>query len=101
MVGTKFEKPLSDYEGYKACADWANQNQCIMMDKGEYYECVKAPNFTKQEQIHAIKMEYAPRFQSLEEAQRRLLLLGKSTDALSKQYIKLNSEMTARIKEVK
>lgn len=47
MVGTKFEKPLSDYEGYKACADWANQNQCIMMDKGEYYECVKAPNFTK------------------------------------------------------
>lgn len=46
-------------------------------------------------------MEYAPRIQSLEEAQRRLLLLGKSTDALSKQYIKLNSEMTARIKEVK
>ena len=55
---------------------------------------------TKEEKINAIKAEYEPRFKTLEEAQRRLLLMGKPTNAISTQYIKLNSEMVARIKEV-
>ena len=55
---------------------------------------------TKEEKINAIKAEYYPRFKTLEEAQRRLLLMGKPTNAISAQYIKLNSEMVARIKEV-
>lgn len=55
---------------------------------------------TKEDKINAIKSEYEPRFKSLEEAQRRLLLMGKPTNAISAQYIKLNSEMVARIKEV-
>jgi hypothetical protein len=55
---------------------------------------------TKEEKINAIKAEYEPRFKTLEEAQRRLLLMGKPTNAISAQYIKLNSEMVARIKEV-
>nr|DAW16367.1 MAG TPA: hypothetical protein [Caudoviricetes sp.] len=55
---------------------------------------------TKEEKINAIKAEYEPRFKTLEEAQRRLLLMGKTTNAISEQYIKLNSEMVARIKEV-
>ena len=45
-------------------------------------------------------VEYEPRFKTLEEAQRRLLLMGKPTSAISAQYIKLNNEMVARIKEV-
>ena len=49
---------------------------------------------TKEEKIND------PRFKTLEEAQRRLLLMGKPTNAISAQYIKLNSEMVARIKEV-
>ena len=53
---------------------------------------------TKEEKINAIKTEYEPRFKTLEEAQRRLLLMGKPTNAISAQYIKLNSEMVARIK---
>ena len=56
---------------------------------------------TKEEKINAIKGEYEPRFKTLEEAQRRLLLMGKPTNAISAQYIKLNSEMVARIKEVR
>lgn len=56
---------------------------------------------TKDEQINAIKAEYEPRFKVLEEAQRRLLLMGKPTNAISEQYIKLNSEMVTRIKGVK
>lgn len=55
---------------------------------------------TKEEKINAIKAEYEPRFKTLEEAQRRLLLMGKPTNAISSQYIKLNSEMVTRIKEV-
>lgn len=55
---------------------------------------------TKEDKINAIKSEYEPRFKSLEEAQRRLLLMGKPTAAISTQYIKLNNEMVARIKEV-
>lgn len=55
---------------------------------------------TKEDKINAIKAEYEPRFKTLEEAQRRLLLMGKPTNAISSQYIKLNSEMVARIKEV-
>lgn len=55
---------------------------------------------TKEDKINAIKAEYEPRFKTLEEAQRRLLLMGKLTNAISTQYIKLNNEMVARIKEV-
>ena len=55
---------------------------------------------TKEDKINAIKAEYEPRFKSLEEAQHRLLLMGKPTTAISTQYIALNSEMVARIKEV-
>lgn len=56
---------------------------------------------TKEDKINAIKSEYEPRFKSLEEAQRRLLLMGKPTGAISAQYIKLNDEMVIRIKEVR
>lgn len=33
---------------------------------------------TKEDKINAIKAEYEPRFKTLEEAQRRLLLMGKT-----------------------
>ena len=56
---------------------------------------------TKEHKINTIKSEYEPRFKSLEEAQRRLLLMGKPTTAISTQYIKLNDEMVTRIKEVR
>lgn len=55
---------------------------------------------TKEDRVNAIKSEYEPRFKSLEEAQRRLLLMGKPTSSISAQYIKLNTEMVTRIKEV-
>lgn len=55
---------------------------------------------TREDKINAIKSEYEPRFKSLEEAQRRLLLMGKPTSTISAQYIKLNTEMVTRIKEV-
>ena len=56
---------------------------------------------TKEDKINTIKAEYEPRFKTLEEAQRRLLLMGKPTTSISTQYITLNDEMVARIKEIK
>ena len=56
---------------------------------------------TKEEKINEIKLEYEQRFKKLEAVQQRLLLMGKPTTAISTQYIALNSEMVARIKEVK
>lgn len=56
---------------------------------------------TKEDKINAIKAEYEPRFKTLEEAQRRLMLMNKPTKAISTQYITLNTEMIERIKEIK
>lgn len=43
MIGTKFYKPLTDYNEYTKCAEWANNNGALIEDKGEYYECVAIP----------------------------------------------------------
>lgn len=41
MLGTKFEKPLSDFDGYAKAAEWCNeQGTATIEDKGEYYEVV-------------------------------------------------------------
>ena len=56
---------------------------------------------TKEDKINTIKAEYEPRFKTLEEAQCRLALMNKPTKAISTQYITLNAEMVARIKEIK
>ena len=55
---------------------------------------------TKEEKINAIKEEYEPRFKKLQEAQQKLMLMGKPTNTISTQYINLNNEMVARIKGV-
>ncbi len=55
---------------------------------------------TKEEKINAIKAEYEPRFKKLQEAQQKLMLIGKPTDTVITQYTNLNTEMVARIKEV-
>ena len=65
-------------------------------------EFVEPPHYvpTKEEKINAIKSGYEQRFKKLEDVQQRLLLMGKPTTAISTQYITLNDEMVARIKEV-
>ena len=56
---------------------------------------------TKEDKINTIKAEYEPRFKTLEEAHRRLVLMNKPTKAISTQYITLNTERIERIKEIK
>lgn len=50
MIGTRFEKPLVDFEGYSACAKWCNEQETATIeDKGDYYECVEIPKSTLEE----------------------------------------------------
>lgn len=97
------KKEWPDAADYVYSADGDSMLDEFMKGKlyvnGEFVE--PAPYVpTKEDKINAIKSEYEPRFKSLEEAQRRLLLMGKPTGAISAQYIKLNTEMVTRIKEV-
>lgn len=59
MIGTKFNKPLTDLEAYTKCANWCNQNNATIEDKGEYYECVAIPapslDELKQQKIDTFK----------------------------------------------
>lgn len=43
MLGKKFYKENYDLEEYSACAEWCNQNNATIGDKGFYYECVPIP----------------------------------------------------------
>lgn len=43
MLGTKFYKNNYDLKEYSRCAEWCNNNNATITDKGEYYECVEIP----------------------------------------------------------
>lgn len=49
MLGTKITKPLTDLKKYTDLANWCNENNSIIEDKGEYYECVAIPALTLDE----------------------------------------------------
>ena len=40
MIGIKFYKGKYDDAEYAECANWCNENNATIEDKGEYYECV-------------------------------------------------------------
>lgn len=41
MLGKKFYKENYDLNEYSACAEWCNENNATIEDKGEYLECVE------------------------------------------------------------
>lgn len=43
MIGTKFYKGKYDDAEYAECANWCNENNATIEDKGDYYECVEIP----------------------------------------------------------
>lgn len=43
MLGTKIYKDKFDNEKYANCANWCNENNAMIEDKGEYYEVVTIP----------------------------------------------------------
>ena len=50
MIGTKFLKPVKDFEDYAKAAQWCNETQSARIeDKGDYYEVVAIPEPTAEE----------------------------------------------------
>jgi hypothetical protein len=41
MLGTRFNKPLTDLDAYSQAAEWCNVNGAHIEDNGEYYEVVE------------------------------------------------------------
>lgn len=49
MIGTIFNKPVSELEEYSKAAKWCNENHAVIEDKGDYYEVVALPEPTQEE----------------------------------------------------
>ena len=49
MIGTKFYKNNYDLNAYSSAAEWCNNNNATIEDKGEYYEVVEIPAPTLDE----------------------------------------------------
>lgn len=56
MIGKKFDKKKYDLNDYSATAQWCNENNATIVDKGDFYEVVEIPAPTEEE-LNAIKIE--------------------------------------------
>lgn len=51
MLGKKMYKHNFDEVEYKIMADWCNEHNCTIEDKGEFYEVVKVDNTELENQL--------------------------------------------------
>lgn len=56
MIGTKFYKNNYDLNAYSSAAEWCNNNNATIIDKGEFYEVCEIPAPT-QEELNAMEVE--------------------------------------------
>ena len=56
MIGTKFYKNNYDLNAYSSAAEWCNNNNAMIEDKGDFYYVVEVPEPT-QEELNATEVE--------------------------------------------
>ena len=49
MIGTKIYKQDLNIIEYENTSTWCNKNNAMLIDKGEYFEVVPCPDFTKEQ----------------------------------------------------
>ena len=49
MIGTKLYKQDLNIIEYEKTSTWCNENNAMIVDKGEYFEVVPCPDFTKEQ----------------------------------------------------
>ena len=49
MIGTKLYKQDLNITEYENTSAWCNKNNAMLIDKGEYFEDVPCPDFTKEQ----------------------------------------------------
>ena len=57
MLGTKIYKNNFDEQQYKKCADWCNENNCAIEDKGEFYEVVEYDSTALENEFKKINLK--------------------------------------------
>ena len=85
MLGTTFQKPLTDYDAYSATAAWANANGAMIEDKGDYYEVVAIPAPPTEQKAAAIRAERNARIAEADIAINKAEDAGQDTTVL-RQY---------------
>lgn len=85
MLGTTFQKPLTDYAAYSAAAGWANENNAMIVDQGSHYEVVEVPLPTSEQREQAIRAERDVRLRKADYAINMAEDAGLDTEAL-RQY---------------
>lgn len=87
MIGTRFEKPLKDFDGYSKAAEWANNNGAVIVDVGEYYEVQEPSAPTTEELAAEVRSERDAKLkQIVDPALRDQLYEDEFPDAELKQY---------------
>lgn len=49
MIGTKIYKQDLNIIKYENTSAWCNKNNAMLIDRGEYFEVVPCPDFTKEQ----------------------------------------------------
>lgn len=68
MIGTKIYKQGLNLIEYENTSSWCNKNNAMLIDKGEYFEVVPCPDFTKEQ-----KPSLSERIAVLEDAVNNLM----------------------------
>lgn len=102
MIGTKFYKPLETQEQldkYSKTAEWCNENNATIEDKGEYYEVVEIPAPT-QEEINAVEVERLKAELSATDYKCLKWMEGALTDEEYAEVKAYRAELRQRINEL-
>ena len=93
MLGTKFNKPLTDYDAYAECAEWCNANNATIEDKGDYYECIAIPSPSLDE----LKQAKISEFKNIRDSEevKPVEYNGNSYDYDDKARDRINSAIIA------
>lgn len=102
MLGTKFVKPLETQEqldSYSQAAEWCNENNATIEDKGEYYEVVEITPPT-QEELNAMEVERLKAKLSATDYKCLKYIDGALTDEEYAEVKAYRAELRARINEL-
>jgi len=103
MLGTKLYKPIVQSE-YSALAQWSNDNGAMIVDRGDYYECVAIPPPTERELLEQELSLLLAWFSTYDEKcmqYQRAVRTGIPWDDNIEQWDNLARINSARIKEIR
>jgi hypothetical protein len=92
MIGTKINKPTK-IEEYIKVAEWCNENNATIEDKGSYFEVVAVVPHTPtlQEQLETLEAQY-----KMNRWQREIIL---AQDSGASDYVKAKAQEIENIAE--